>query len=49
MLAAPAVIPFAWFELMSNHTQIHATIVCRPIASSVGILLAAWILAARHD
>jgi hypothetical protein len=47
VLAAPAVIPFAWFELMSNHTQIHATIVCRPIASSVGILLAAWILADR--
>jgi hypothetical protein len=48
-LAVPAAIPFVWFELMSNHTQIHAAIVCRPIASSVGILLAAWILAGRDD
>jgi hypothetical protein len=47
-LALPAVIPFAWFELMSNHTQIHAAIACRPIASSVGIVLAAWILAGRE-
>jgi hypothetical protein len=47
-LAVPAAIPFVWFELMSNHTQIHATIVCRPIASSVGILLAAWILSGRE-
>jgi hypothetical protein len=47
-LALPAAIPFAWFEIMSNHTQIHAAIVCRPIASSVGIVLAAWILAGRE-
>jgi hypothetical protein len=46
LLASPSLIPFLWFELLSNHTQIHATFVYRPVASSVGILIAAWILAA---
>ncbi|UVO30207.1 hypothetical protein [Bradyrhizobium arachidis] len=43
-LTLPALIPFLWFEILSNHTQIHATVVYRPIASSIGILVAAWLL-----
>jgi hypothetical protein len=45
LLAVPAVIPFLWFELLSNHTQIHLTLTYRSVATSVGILLAAWIIA----
>jgi hypothetical protein len=46
MLSLPALIPFAWFELLSNHTQIHVWFAYRPIAASFGIVLAAWPLSA---
>jgi hypothetical protein len=45
LLALPALIPFLWYEIMSNHTQLHTSVAYRPVGSSVGILLAAWILA----
>lgn len=38
--AWPALIPIAWFELLSNHSQIHAPFVSRSAAASIGVLLA---------
>jgi hypothetical protein len=45
LLALPAALPFVWFEVLSNHTQIHATTTYRPLAASIGVVLASWILA----
>jgi len=47
LLSSPLLIPFGWFELLSNHTQIHAWMVYRTVASCVGILIAAAIIASR--
>jgi hypothetical protein len=47
MLSLPALVPFLWFEILSNHTQIHPGTAFRPVASSVGIVLAAWLIASR--
>jgi hypothetical protein len=47
LLASPALIPFVWFEVLRNHTQIHAWFVYRPVATSIGIVLSAWALAGR--
>lgn len=47
-LSLPALIPFAWFEILSNHTQAHPWTVYRPVASSIGIVFAAWIIASRQ-
>jgi hypothetical protein len=46
-LAWPALIPVAWFELLSNHTQIHAPFVARSAAVGVGIVLASALIAAN--
>lgn len=46
-LAWPALIPVAWFELLSNHSQIHAPFVARSAAVSVGIILASALIAAN--
>jgi hypothetical protein len=48
-LAWPALIPFVWFEILSNHTQIHDWMVYRPIASCIGIPIAAAIIASRDE
>jgi hypothetical protein len=47
LLSSPLLIPFVWFETLSNHTQIHSWITFRPLASCLGILIAAAILASR--
>jgi hypothetical protein len=47
LLSAPILIPFVWFETLSNHTQIHAWITYRTVASCFGILIAAAIIASR--
>jgi hypothetical protein len=47
LLSSPVLIPFMWFELLSNHTQIHAWITYRTLSSCFGILIAAAILASR--
>lgn len=47
LLSSPLLIPFVWFETLSNHTQIHAWITYRPLGSCLGILIAAAILASR--
>ncbi|WP_448031556.1 hypothetical protein [Bradyrhizobium liaoningense] len=36
----PALIPVAWFEILSNHSQIHAPFVSRSAAAALGIVLA---------
>ena len=38
LLSSPILIPFMWFELLSNHTQIYDWITYRPLASCFGIL-----------
>jgi hypothetical protein len=49
LLSSPLLIPFGWFELLSNHTQIHTWMVYRTAASCFGILIAAAIIASRED
>jgi len=49
LLSSPLLIPFGWFELLSNHTQIHDWITYRPLASCIGILIAAAIIASRTE
>ena len=49
LLCTPLLIPFGWFELLSNHTQIHTWMVYRTVASCFGILIAAAIIASRED
>jgi len=38
--AWPVMIPIAWFEILSNHSQIHAIFVSRSAAAAVGVALA---------
>jgi hypothetical protein len=49
ILSLPLLIPFGWFELLSNHTQIHTWMVYRTAASCFGILMAAAIIASRAE
>ena len=49
LLSSPLLIPFVWFETLSNHTQIHTWITYRPLGSCFGILIAAAILASRES
>jgi hypothetical protein len=44
-LAWPALIPTLWFELLSNHSQIHAGVTSRSEAAAFGVLFAAALLA----
>lgn len=38
--AWPALIPIGWFELLSNHSQIHTPFVSRSAAAAIGVTLA---------
>ncbi|HEY2247490.1 MAG TPA: hypothetical protein VGH70_08625 [Bradyrhizobium sp.] len=49
LLSSPLLIPFVWFEILSNHTQIHTWMVYRTVASCFGILIAAAIIASREE
>ncbi|WP_439403034.1 hypothetical protein ACNJYA_12920 [Bradyrhizobium sp. DASA03068] len=40
-LAWPALIPVVWFEILSNHSQIHAGVVSRSAAAAIGVCGAA--------
>jgi hypothetical protein len=46
LLAWPTLIPVAWFEVLSSHSQIHAFFVSRSEAAAFGILFAAAFAAA---
>ena len=49
-LAWPVLIPILWFELLSNHSQIHAFFVSRSMAAAIGVVLAAAALSENpHD
>lgn len=47
VLAAPALLVPAWYELVSNHSQIHAFFTYRSVPVAVGIGTAACVLAAQ--
>jgi len=47
ILSSPLLIPFVWFETLSNHTQIHIWFTYRTVVSCFGILIAAAIIASR--
>src|SRR5258705_1280543 len=49
VLVAPAMIPFVWFEALSNHTQIHTWFTYRPVASSIGIVISAALIASGYS
>jgi hypothetical protein len=49
LLSAPLLIPFVWFEILSNYTQIHAFLEYRTVSSCFGILIAAAIIASRGE
>lgn len=40
LTAWPALIPLAWFEILSNHSQIHAPFVSRSAAAAMGVAIA---------
>jgi hypothetical protein len=49
-LAWPALIPILWFELLSNHSQIHAFFVSRSMAAAMGVIFVAAALSENsHD
>jgi len=45
-LTWPVLIPIAWFEILSNHTQIHTFFVARSAAAAIGVAAAAALIAA---
>ena len=49
LLSSPLLIPFVWFETLSNYSQIHAFLEYRILSSCFGILIAAAIIASRHE
>ena len=48
LLAAPALVVPAWYELLSNHSQIHAFFTYRSVPVAVGIGTAACVLVAQR-
>lgn len=45
ILMSPTIIPVAWFELLSNHTQTHSHFTYRSEAASIAIFFAAAVMA----
>jgi hypothetical protein len=43
--AWPVLIPIVWFEVLSNHTQIHTFFVVRSAAAAIGVAVAAVLIA----
>ncbi|RXG97364.1 hypothetical protein [Bradyrhizobium zhanjiangense] len=46
-LAWPALIPVVWFEILSNHSQIHSFFVSRSAAAAIGVTAASALIAAN--
>jgi hypothetical protein len=47
LLISPLLIPFLWFEALSNHTQLHSNFTQRSAAVGSAIALAATVMATR--
>lgn len=47
LLAWPAAVPIVWFEILRNHSQIHAGVTSRSAAASFGVMLAAALIASK--
>jgi hypothetical protein len=43
----PVLIPIIWFEVLSNHTQIHTFFVLRSGAAAIGVAVASALIAAN--
>lgn len=48
VLAAPALLVPAWYEVLSNHSQVHAFFTYRSVPAAVGVVVAASVLAASR-
>ncbi|MEH3076220.1 MAG: hypothetical protein PGN11_06005 [Quadrisphaera sp.] len=48
VLAAPALVVPAWYEVLSNHSQVHAFFTYRSVPAAVGVVVAACVLAAAR-
>ncbi len=48
VLISPVLIPIAWFELLSNHTQTHLHFTYRSASAAIAIVFAAALLASRR-
>ncbi|MGQ7294982.1 hypothetical protein [Quadrisphaera sp. KR29] len=46
VLAAPALVVPAWYEVLSNHSQVHAFFTYRSVPAAVGVVVSACLLAA---
>jgi hypothetical protein len=44
LLLSPILIVFAWFELFSNHTQLHPNFACRSASAAVALAIAAALI-----
>lgn len=49
LLMLPAFVVPVWYEILSNHSQIHAFFTYRSIPVAIGIVAAALVFAARWD
>jgi hypothetical protein len=47
LLILPLLIPFLWFEALSNHTQLHANFTSRSVAAAFAMVLSAIVIAIR--
>jgi hypothetical protein len=47
IIATPAVIPFAWYELLKNHSQVHVWFTYRSIPLALGIVAASTVMTMR--
>jgi hypothetical protein len=45
--AWPVLIPIIWFEVLSNHTQIHTLFVLRSGAAAIGVAVASALIVAN--
>jgi len=45
VLAAPALVPLVWYELLRNHSQVHVWFTYRSIPLALGIVAAALVIA----
>ncbi len=48
LLAAPALLVPAWYEVLSNHSQVHAFFTYRSVPAALGVLVAACLVAATR-